>query len=155
MSGALLRRVIAPNLVGLLANGGPQLPTSRHEHGGRCRAYAPPDRGDARGETVTPLELFFDLVFVLVPAAALLGGTAMYLLAHVAFRFRHIRTLNTRRLGLSVLLVAFIPVAVQIPALATLTVLAVALALLIVIETRSYGDARDRMRHELRHEGGS
>jgi low temperature requirement protein LtrA len=88
----------------------------------------------------------------LVPAAALMGGTAMYLLAHVGFRYRHIHTVNTRRLGLAVLLVAFVPLAVEIPALVTLTVLAVALALLIVIETRSYGNARDRVRHELRHE---
>jgi low temperature requirement protein LtrA len=88
----------------------------------------------------------------LVPAAALMGGTAMYLLAHVGFRYRHIHTVNTRRLGLAVLLVAFVPLAVEIPALVTLTVLAVALALLIVIETRSHGDARDRVRHELRHE---
>jgi len=90
----------------------------------------------------------------LVPAAALLGGVAMYLLAHVAFRYRHIHTLNTRRLSLAVVLAAFIPAAVEIPALATLGVLAGALAILIVIETRSYGDARARVRHELRHEGG-
>jgi low temperature requirement protein LtrA len=89
----------------------------------------------------------------LVPATALLGGTSMYLLAHVAFRYRHIRTLNTRRLAFSALLAAFIPVAVQIPALATISVLAVALALLIVIETRSYGESRARLRRELRHEG--
>ncbi len=88
----------------------------------------------------------------LVPAAALLGGTAIYLLAHVLFRFRHVHTLNTRRLGLAVLLVAFVPAAVEIPALATITVLALALVALIAIETRSYGDARDRVRHELRHE---
>jgi low temperature requirement protein LtrA len=88
----------------------------------------------------------------LVPAAALMGGTAMYLLAHVGFRYRHIHTVNTRRLGLAVLLVAFVPVAVEIPALATITVVAVALALLIVIETRSYGERRERVRHELRHE---
>ncbi|HUR85719.1 MAG TPA: low temperature requirement protein A [Solirubrobacteraceae bacterium] len=88
----------------------------------------------------------------LEPAAALLGGTAIYLLAHVLFRFRHVHTLNTRRLALAVLLVAFVPVAVEIPALATITVLALALVALIVIETRSYGDARDRVRHELRHE---
>jgi len=87
----------------------------------------------------------------LVPATALLGGTALYLLAHVAFRLRHIHTLNTRRLGLAVLLVAFIPVAVEIPALATVSVLAVALALLIVVETRSYGASRHRTREELRH----
>jgi low temperature requirement protein LtrA len=90
----------------------------------------------------------------LVPATALLGGTAMYLLAHVAFRYRHIHTLNTRRLALAAALVAFIPVAVEIPALATLGVLAAALAILIAIETRNYGDARNRVRHELRHEGG-
>jgi low temperature requirement protein LtrA len=88
----------------------------------------------------------------LVPAAALLGGAAVYLLAHVAFRYRHIHSVNTRRLALAVMLVAFVPVAVQIPALATIAVLAVALALLIAIETRSYGEARERVRRELRHE---
>ncbi len=84
----------------------------------------------------------------LVPAAALLGGSAMYLLAHVAFRYRHIHTFNIRRLGLAVLLCALVPVAVQIPALATVTVLAAVLAVLIVVETRSYGDSRARLRHE-------
>jgi low temperature requirement protein LtrA len=88
----------------------------------------------------------------LVPATALLGGTAMYLLAHVAFRYRHIHTLNTRRLGLAGLLVAFIAVAVEIPALATISVLAVALTLLIVVETRAYGASRHRTRNELRSE---
>ena len=89
----------------------------------------------------------------LVPAAALFGGAAMYLLTHVAFRYRHIHTLNTRRLGLSVLLVAFIPAAVEIPALATISVLALALALLIVVETRSYGESRKRTQRELRRAG--
>jgi low temperature requirement protein LtrA len=90
----------------------------------------------------------------LVPATALLGGTAAYLVAHVAFRFRHVHTVNTRRLGLAVLLVAFIAVAVEIPALATLGVLAAALAILIAIETRSYGEARGRVRHALRQDDG-
>jgi low temperature requirement protein LtrA len=91
----------------------------------------------------------------LVPAAALLGGTSLYLLAHVGFRYRHIHTVNTRRLGLAVLLLAFVPVGVEIPALATIAVLAGALVLLIVVETRSYGDARERIRHALRDEDGS
>ncbi len=86
----------------------------------------------------------------LVPATALLGGTAMYLLAHVGFRYRHIHTFNTRRLGLSILLVAFVPVAVEIPALGTISVLLAALALLIVAETHSYGESRHRTRQELR-----
>jgi low temperature requirement protein LtrA len=85
----------------------------------------------------------------LVPAAALLGGAAMYLLAHVAFRYRHIKTLNTRRLGLAVLLCALIPVAVEIPALASISMLCVLLALLIVIETRAYGESRRRLRQQV------
>ena len=89
----------------------------------------------------------------LVPATALLGGAAMYLLSHVAFRFRHRRGVNTRRLALAVALIAFIPVAVEIPALVTIGVLAAALVLLIAIETRSYGEARQRTRHELREDG--
>jgi low temperature requirement protein LtrA len=83
----------------------------------------------------------------LAPAAALLGGSAIYLLAHVGFRYRHVQTINTRRLGLAVLLVAFVPAAVEIPALATIAILAAALVLLIVEETRSYGAARERARH--------
>jgi low temperature requirement protein LtrA len=84
-----------------------------------------------------------------VPAAALLGGTAIYLLAHVAFRYRHIRTLNTRRLGCAVVLIALVPLALEIPALATLAIIAVLLGALIAYETHSYGPARDRVRHEL------
>ncbi|HEX4365091.1 MAG TPA: low temperature requirement protein A [Solirubrobacteraceae bacterium] len=89
-----------------------------------------------------------------VPATALLGGAATYLLAHVAFRYRHVHTLNVRRAVLAGLLVACIPVAVAaaIPALATLAALAAALAILIVVETRSYGDSRRRVRHEVHHE---
>jgi low temperature requirement protein LtrA len=97
------------------------------------------------GHTGDPLKL--------VPAAALLGGTGLYLLAHVAFRYRHTHTLNTRRLGLAVVLAAFVPVAVEIPALTTLCVVAGALALLIAVETRSYGESRRRLRRELHQEG--
>src|SRR4029078_13651986 len=39
------------------------------------------------------------------PARAPPGGTALYLVAHVAFRYRHVKTLNTRRLGLAIVLV--------------------------------------------------
>jgi low temperature requirement protein LtrA len=87
-----------------------------------------------------------------VPAAALLGGTALYLLAHVAFRYRHIRTLNIRRLGCAALLVALVPAAVELPALATLAIVTVLLTALIAYETRSYGESRDRVRHDLARE---
>jgi low temperature requirement protein LtrA len=81
-------------------------------------------------------------------AFALLGGMAAYLLAHVSFRYRHIHTINTRRAGLAVLLLALLPVAIEIPALATVAVVTVLTWLLIVYETRLYGDARQRVRHE-------
>ena len=82
-----------------------------------------------------------------VPAFALLGGLAAYLLAHVAFRYRHIHTINTRRTGLAVILLAFLPVATEIPALATVAVVTTLAWLLIVVETRSYGEGRARLRH--------
>ncbi|MEJ7826018.1 MAG: low temperature requirement protein A, partial [Solirubrobacteraceae bacterium] len=89
----------------------------------------------------------------LIPAVALYGGAATYLLAHVAFRYRHIHSINTRRLAMAVLLVALIAVGVEIPALASATIVAVVLIVLIVIETRSYGDSRARIRNELRAGG--
>src|SRR3954463_12320576 len=75
-----------------------------------------------------------------VPAAALLGGTALYLLAHVAFRYRHIKTLNTRRLGLAILLLALVPLATELAAIALLGTVVALLVALIAYETHSYGD---------------
>jgi low temperature requirement protein LtrA len=92
----------------------------------------------------------------LVPAAALYGGTALYLLAHVAFRYRHVHTLNTRRLALALLLLAMIALTalgMHVPALASITIVAVLLIALIVVETHAYGDSRARTRERLRHEG--
>jgi low temperature requirement protein LtrA len=83
----------------------------------------------------------------LVPTVALLGGTALYLLAHVAFRLRNVRTLNRRRLGLAILLLALIPALYRAPALVPLALLATALPILIGYETWRYGEARHRVRH--------
>jgi low temperature requirement protein LtrA len=85
----------------------------------------------------------------LVPAVALLGGVALYCLAHVAFRWRNVHTLNTRRLGLAILLVVLVPLAVELPALAAIGMVAALLVALVGIETRSYGEARARLRHEI------
>jgi low temperature requirement protein LtrA len=92
------------------------------------------------GEVEDPLKV--------VPAFALLGGMAAYLLAHVAFRYRHIHTINRQRMLLAVLLVAFLPVAIEIPALATVAVVTALAWLLIVYETRNYGERRAQVRHE-------
>jgi low temperature requirement protein LtrA len=86
----------------------------------------------------------------LVPAVGMLGGTALYLLAHVAFRLRNVHTLNRHRLVTAILLVALLPLAVELPSLATLGILAAALAGLITYEWVRFGEARARLRRELR-----
>ena len=83
----------------------------------------------------------------LVPAVALCGGVALYLLAHVLFRLRNVRTLSRRRLVVAGLLLALLPLAVEWPALATLAVVAGLCAGLIAYESIRYAEARDRVRH--------
>jgi low temperature requirement protein LtrA len=85
----------------------------------------------------------------LEPAVALLGGTALYLLAHVAFRWRNVHRFSVQRVLAAVLLAAFVPAAVEIPALVTLAAVTLALALLIAYETVRFADLRDRLRHQL------
>jgi low temperature requirement protein LtrA len=84
-----------------------------------------------------------------VTATAMLGGAALYLLAHVAFRLRNIQTLTKQRLVCAGLLVALIPLAVELPALATLAILAGILTLLIVYEAIRFAELRDRIRHQM------
>ena len=85
----------------------------------------------------------------LVPAVALLGGTALYLLGHVAFRLGNLRTLNPRRLAVALVLVALVPAAVELPALATVALLAGILCALVAYETLRFAEARERIRHQL------
>ena len=91
----------------------------------------------------------------IVPAAAMLGGTAIYLLAHVAFRWRNVHRFSTQRLACAVLLFALIPVAIEIDALITLALLAALLVVLLVYETRHFADLRERLRHQLAADQGS
>jgi low temperature requirement protein LtrA len=88
----------------------------------------------------------------LVPAAALFGGTAVYLLAHVAFRWRNIHTLNRQRLVVAALVVAVIPLAVEIPSLASVAALAAILTALVAYESIRFGEQRERLRRRLLHE---
>jgi low temperature requirement protein LtrA len=83
-----------------------------------------------------------------VPAFALLGGTAIYLLGHVLVRWRGVHSINYRRFVLAFVLFALIPLAGEISAVATLGILTVLLAVLIVLETRTYGEGRLRVRRE-------
>ena len=93
------------------------------------------------GEVGEPLEL--------VPATALLGGTALYLLAHVAFRWRNVHRFSVQRLLAAIVCVALIPAAVELPALATLAILAVLLGAVVVYEHARFAELRGRLRHQL------
>jgi low temperature requirement protein LtrA len=82
-------------------------------------------------------------------AVALLGGVAVYLLAHVALRLRNAHTVNWQRLVLALVLFALLPLALEIPALATVAVVNVLLWAMIAYETARYGERRYRLRHGL------
>jgi low temperature requirement protein LtrA len=84
-----------------------------------------------------------------VPAVALMGGVAAYLLAHVAFRWRNVHTLSRQRLIAACVSVALLPLALELPALATLAVVVLLLIVLVVYEAVRFAEARDRIRHEL------
>jgi low temperature requirement protein LtrA len=88
----------------------------------------------------------------LVPAVAMLGGTALYLLAHVAFRWRNVHRFSTPRLLCAILLAALVPAAIELPALVTLGIVAAALAVLIAYEHVHFAELRDRLRHQLARE---
>jgi low temperature requirement protein LtrA len=83
-----------------------------------------------------------------VPAFALLGGAAVYLIGLVAFRWRQVHTLNRQRLGLAIVLLILIPVATQLPALVSLAVVVCLFWALIAYEARRYGEGRQQLRHE-------
>ena len=83
-----------------------------------------------------------------VPAFALLGGTAIYLLGHVAFRYRHVKTINRQRLVIGVALLATVPLATEVSSLLALAVVTTMLWVMIGFETRQYGESRVRLRRE-------
>ena len=70
-----------------------------------------------------------------IPAVALCGGVALYLLGHNAFRLRDVGSVSVPRLVVTILCCALIPVAVSVPSLITLAILAVLLCALVALET--------------------
>ena len=83
-----------------------------------------------------------------VPASALLGGLSLYLLGLVAFRYRHVHTLNRHRLGVAIVLLFLIPVATAVPALVSLAAALVLVWAMIAYEHRGYGPGRQELRRE-------
>jgi low temperature requirement protein LtrA len=82
-----------------------------------------------------------------VPAVALCGGTALYLLGHVAFLFRTTRYVFRRRTIGAAVLLALIPAAVVIPALSVLALVTAACSLVVAYEAIRHRAARVWVRH--------
>ncbi len=87
----------------------------------------------------------------IVPASALCGGIALYLVALSAFKRRNIGTFNTQRLIAAALLLAMIPLATAVPALLALGLVTAVACGLIAFEVRRYSETRQRIRHPQAH----
>jgi low temperature requirement protein LtrA len=89
----------------------------------------------------------FDHHLAPVPAAALCGGLALYLLAHVLLRYRISRTIGRGRPTALVLLLLFWPLAGEVPAVVALAVVAGVFIGLIAYEAIRYRVPRYELRH--------
>jgi low temperature requirement protein LtrA len=85
-------------------------------------------------------------------ATAMLCGTAIYLLAHVAFRWRNVRRFSAQRLICALALVALTPLATEIASLATVAIVLGILSILIAYETVHFAELRERLRHQVEQE---
>jgi low temperature requirement protein LtrA len=82
-----------------------------------------------------------------VPAVGLCGGAALYLLGHIAFLFRTTGRVFRRRTVGAIALLALVPAAVAIPALAALGLVSAVCSLVVAYEVLRYREARIRVRH--------
>jgi low temperature requirement protein LtrA len=82
-----------------------------------------------------------------MPLWAMYGGVVLYLLAMVAFSYRCYRNLKIFRLITSAVVLALVPLAASLPALATLGMLAVALIGLNLVEMVVFAEDRKTLRH--------
>jgi low temperature requirement protein LtrA len=89
-------------------------------------------------------------------ATALVGGTALYLLAHVGFKLRALGTLSVHRLAAAVVLLAFVPLAHRLEPLVTVAVVGSVLWITIGLESVRHADARREIREaeHRRHDHG-
>jgi low temperature requirement protein LtrA len=91
--------------------------------------------------------LHVDAHLQLVPAVALCGGVALYLVALSAFKRRNIGSFNRQRLLVGVLLVCLVPAVTGVPTLIGMGMVAATACGLIAFEFVRYSVARDRIRH--------
>ncbi len=79
-------------------------------------------------------------------SAALFGGVALYLLAHVAFKLRNGGSFGSQRLVAAVLCAAAVPLGTEVDALAALALVAAIAAGLIAYEVIRYRESRAQVR---------
>jgi low temperature requirement protein LtrA len=89
-----------------------------------------------------------DVALKTVPAVALCGGAALYLIGHVLFRVRMLGSVNRERLLAAVLCLALIPLATAVDALIALMALAGVLVGLVAYEAIVFSEARREVRGE-------
>ena len=82
-----------------------------------------------------------------VPAVALCGGAALYLVGHIAFLYRMTGRVFRRRTIGAIVLFALIPLAVEIPALAALALVSAVCTLVVAYEALRYRESRVEIRH--------
>ena len=82
-----------------------------------------------------------------VPAVALCGGAALYLLAQVAFLFRTTGRVFRRRTIGGIVLLALVPAALAIPALAALALVSAVCSFVVAYEAIRHREHRVQVRH--------
>jgi low temperature requirement protein LtrA len=91
-------------------------------------------------------ELAVDDPLKTIPAIALCGGVAVYLLAHIAFRYRNVGTFNPHRAMATVVVLALIPLALEVDAVYAVAAVTGVLVALIAYEAIHFREARERVR---------
>jgi low temperature requirement protein LtrA len=81
-----------------------------------------------------------------VPAVALCGGVALYLLSHDAMRYRSVRSVNSRRILAAAAAAALVPAATRVDAVVAVALVASVCVALIGYETLRHRDTRTRIR---------
>jgi low temperature requirement protein LtrA len=87
-----------------------------------------------------------DEPLAIVPAVALCGGVALYLLGQIAFRLRNVGTLSRQRLIATAVCLALIPLAHEADPLVALAAVTGTLVILIAYEAIALREARERVR---------
>jgi low temperature requirement protein LtrA len=86
-----------------------------------------------------------------VVLAALVGGTVLYLLAHVVFKWLTVHNLSVIRLAAAAIILLAAPLIGSVPAVGQLGFVAGVLTLTLVVESVVWAESRHQIRAELSH----